>query len=128
LLRHDLLSMAISSPIPALIPHTRREYAEMLPGQRSLGGTRHITTEGPGFYSFNWWLNWSSELERAQYPALPRDAYLASGHGSQKALWVVPAWDLVVTWSTTAIQQLENSHDPKVAQATEILRLALKPE
>lgn len=120
-LRRDLLKMAISSPVPANIPHTRREYAEMLPGQRSMGGTRHITTEGPGYYSFNWWLNGSQLMDQARYPALPGDAFQASGHGAQKSLWVIPGWDMVVAWHTPIIQQMENRHDPLVAQATELL-------
>lgn len=124
--RPDLLRMAVSSPIPANMPHTSRIYADMLPGQRSMGGTRHITTEGPGFYSFNWWLNWSRDLGRAAYPALPPDTFLASGHGSQKALWVVPAWDLVVAWNTQAVQMVENDHDPLVDRATEIIRAAVQ--
>jgi CubicO group peptidase (beta-lactamase class C family) len=121
----ELIRMAISSPIPDNLPHTGRVYADMLPGQRSLGGTRHITTQGPGHYSFNWWLNWSPATRQRLYPALPADAYLASGHGSQKALWIVPTWDLVVSWSTAKIAMVENGTDPKVLRAVELLREAV---
>ena len=125
LLRRDLALMAISSPIPADTPLTGRVYADMLPGQRSMGGTRHITTQGPGYYSFNWWLNWSPDAKTSQYPALPADAYLASGHGSQKALWVIPSWGMIAAWSTPAIAMVDNGTDPKVVQAAEILRDAV---
>lgn len=125
LLDRKLALMAISSPIPADIPHTQRVYADMLPGQRSMGGTRHITTLGPGHYSFNWWLNWSTSANTSLYPALPADTYLASGHGSQKALWVIPSWGMVVAWHTSEIEMVENAIHPKVHQATETLRRAV---
>jgi hypothetical protein len=44
-------------PLPPNFPRTSGEFAEMLPRQRSIGGTRNITPVGPGYYSFNWWLN-----------------------------------------------------------------------
>ena len=56
--------MAISSPIPPETPLTSAHDAEMLPNQRTVGGTKNITRVGPGYYSFNWWLNGTNRAGR----------------------------------------------------------------
>ena len=49
LIKPELIQMAISSPLSPDTPLTRGEKAEMVPGQRTMGGTRNITPVGPGY-------------------------------------------------------------------------------
>ena len=64
----ELFKSAISSPVPVDVPLTSGREADMLPGQRSVGGGKNITPVGPGYYSFNWWLN----REDAKRPTIVR--------------------------------------------------------
>ncbi len=97
--REDLIKMAISSPIAAQTKLTSGKEAEMIVGQRSIGGTRNITSEGPGWYSFNWWVNGKNKDGKRLYENLPEDAYLASGHGGRRIMVIVPSWDVIVVWN-----------------------------
>ncbi len=98
-----------TSPIPASTPLTGKQDAEMLPGQRSLGGTKSITPNGPGVYSFNWWLNRTDKEGRRALPTAPLDAILASGHGAKRTLWVIPSLDLVVSWNDSLVDDHDKS-------------------
>ena len=98
-----------SSPIPASTPLTSKQDAEMLPGQRSLGGTKSITPNGPGVYSFNWWLNRKDSLGRLALPSAPPDTILASGHGAKRTLWVIPSLDLVMSWNDSLVDDHDTS-------------------
>src|SRR5262249_18856761 len=89
----------LSSPVPAGLPRTRGREADMLPKQRSLGGGKDQTPAGPGYYSFNWWLNRTDREGRRLYADAPPDTFVAMGHGGERALWVVPSLDLVVAWN-----------------------------
>jgi CubicO group peptidase (beta-lactamase class C family) len=109
LIRPELLRMAISSPIPADTPLAVGAEAEMLPGQRTLGGGKSITPVGPGYYSFNWWLNRADARGRRLYVDAPPDTYVASGHGGKRALWVIPTLDLLVTWNGSEIDDHDTS-------------------
>jgi len=102
-LREELVRMAISSPLPADTPLTSGEEAEMLPGQRTLGGGKNITPIGPGYYSFNWWLNGLDREGRRLFMGAPPDTYVASGHGGRRALWVIPSLDLIVCWNDAEV-------------------------
>jgi CubicO group peptidase (beta-lactamase class C family) len=103
LLKPEYVRMAIDSPLPADLPLTSGREAAMLSGQRSLGGTRNITPVGPGYYSFNWWLNLTDNAGRRLYVDAPPDTYVASGHGGKRALWIIPSLDLVVSWNDSTI-------------------------
>lgn len=98
-----------SSPIPATTPLTRKQDAEMIPGQRSLGGTKSITPNGPGVYSFNWWLNRDDPAGRRALPTAPADTILASGHGAKRTLWLIPSLDLVVSWNDSLVDDHDQS-------------------
>jgi CubicO group peptidase (beta-lactamase class C family) len=102
-----LLRLALTSPVPPSLPRTGGKEAAMLPGQKSMGGGKNITGTGPGLYSFNWWLNGTDAQGRRLFAALPASAFLASGHGGEKVLLVVPEWDLIVCWHTKEV----NDHD-----------------
>jgi len=107
LLNPELVRMALSSPVPADMPLTAGKEKAMLRNQRSLGGGKNITPIGPGFYSFNWWLNGTDKAGRRLFEDAPTDAYVASGHGGRRMLWVIPSLDLVVSWNDSDI----NDHD-----------------
>jgi CubicO group peptidase (beta-lactamase class C family) len=128
-LKPALFPMALSSPVPADLPRTRGKEADMLPRQRSLGGGKDITPVGPGYYSFNWWLNRADKEGRRLYVDAPPDAFVAMGHGGERALWVIPSLDLVVVWNDAQI----NDHDAspgnpstKCNQAARLLREAVQ--
>jgi CubicO group peptidase (beta-lactamase class C family) len=123
LLRPELFQMMLDSPLPADTPLTSGKEAPMLPGQRSLGGTRNITPVGPGYYSFNWWLNRTDKAARRLYVDAPPDTFVASGHGGKRTLWVIPSLDLVVCWNDSSIDdhdktpgnaESENNHAAKL--------------
>jgi CubicO group peptidase (beta-lactamase class C family) len=107
ILKPELVHLAISSPVRADLPRTAGKDADMLPKQRSLGGGKDQTPAGPGYYSFNWWLNRTDKDGRRLYVDAPPDAFAAVGHGGERALWVIPSLDLVVAWNDAKI----NDHD-----------------
>ncbi len=125
LLRADLARMAIGSPIPADTPRSSGQPAPMLPKQRSLGGGRNITPVGPGYYSFNWWLNRTNAAgQRLLVDASP-DVCLASGHGGQRVLYLVPGDDLIVCWNDSPIQDHDASPGnprTRMNQAAKLIR------
>jgi CubicO group peptidase (beta-lactamase class C family) len=109
IVKASLLRLALSSPVPADLPLAGREEAAMLPGQRTLGGGKRITPVGPGYYSFNWWLNRTDRAGRRLFPDAPPDTFVASGHGGRRALWVIPSLDLVVAWNESQIDDHDRS-------------------
>jgi CubicO group peptidase (beta-lactamase class C family) len=126
-LRPELLKLAISSPIPAELPLTSGKEADMLPGQRSLGGGKNITRVGPGYYSFNWWLNRTDRQGRRLLVDAPPDTFVASGHGGQRMLWVIPSLDLVVSWNDAQVEDQDSSPGnphTKCNQAARLIREA----
>lgn len=109
ILSPESIELALSSPVPAETPLSSGEEADMLPGQRSIGGGKTITPLGPGCYSFNWWLNTLDSQGRRQHPDLPSDTCMASGHGGKRLIWVVPSFDLVVVWNDTSVNDHQTS-------------------
>ena len=81
----------------------------MLPGQRTLGGGRDQTPTGPGFYSFNWWLNGTNAAGQRLFVAAPPEAFAASGHGGKRVLFIVPSLDLIVSWNDSGIEDHDQS-------------------
>ncbi|GAB4567273.1 MAG: hypothetical protein Kow0047_19300 [Anaerolineae bacterium] len=104
LLSPDLIQLSLSSVVPPETPQSSGIDAAMLPGQRSLGGGKTITPIGPGFYSFNWWLNGVDANGRRLFVDAPTDTVVASGHGGKRALWVIPSLDLIVAWNETRVE------------------------
>lgn len=124
LLKPALVQMAINSPIPADTPRTSGREADMLPGQHSIGGTRNITPVGPGYYSFNWWLNRTNRAGQRLFASAPADTYVASGHGGKRALWVLPSLDLIACWNDSPIadhDQSPGNPDTKCNQAARLM-------
>ena len=128
LIKPELIRMAINSPIPAITPVTSGREADMLPGQHSIGGTRNITPVGPGYYSFNWWLNRTNQAGQRLYVDAPPDAYVASGHGGKRTCWIFPGLDLVVSWNDSPIADHDTSPgnpDTKCNQAVKLMVAAV---
>ena len=103
ILRPESVRLATTSPISPATPLTRGVDAEMLPKQRSMGGTKNITPVGPGFYSFNWWLNTTNRAGERMFADAPPDLFVASGHGGMRALVIIPSLDLIAAWNESAI-------------------------
>lgn len=122
-LHPDLVRLALSSPVPAGLPRTLGREAEMLAGQRSLGGGKNITPTGPGFYSFNWWINGLDEQGRRLFVDAPADTFVASGHGGRRTLWVIPSLDLVVSWNDSPLRDHDTSPGNPESQINRAARL-----
>lgn len=121
--RPELLRMAISTPVLPGTPHTKGIEAEMIPNQRSIGGSKNITPVGPGYYSFNWWLNLTNHLGQRLFVDAPTDAYIASGHGGKRALVVMPSLDLLAVWNESAIDDHDRSPGNSNARNNHALKL-----
>jgi len=123
LLQPEFIRLAIDSPIPARTPLTSGREADMLPGQRSVGGTRNITPVGPGYYSFNWWLNRTNQAGQKLFVDAPSDTYVASGHGGKRALWIFPSLDLIVCWNDSPIDDHDKSPGNPDTKGNQAVRL-----
>jgi CubicO group peptidase (beta-lactamase class C family) len=119
----ELIRMAVSSPLAANTPRTAGKEAEMLPRQRSLGGGKDIASLGPGYYSFNWWLNGTDREGRRLFVDAPAEAYAASGHGGKRVLWVFPSFDLIVSWNDSSIADHDDSPGNANSQCNRAARL-----
>ncbi len=97
------------SIVPPSLPRTSGREAPMIESQRSLGGTRNITPTGPGYYSFNWWLNKTNALGQRLYRDLPHDTVIAAGHGAKRMLIIVPSWNVVVSWNDSLVDDHDTS-------------------
>jgi CubicO group peptidase (beta-lactamase class C family) len=127
-IRPEFVRMALSSPLRARMPLTAGRDAAMLPGQRSLGGGKNITRVGPGYYSFNWWLNRRDPEGRRLFADAPPDTFVASGHGGQRMLWVIPSLDLVVAWNDGSVEDQDGSPgnpETKCNRAARLIREAV---
>jgi CubicO group peptidase (beta-lactamase class C family) len=114
-----------NSPVAATLPRTSGQEAEMVPGQRSIGGSKNITPAGPGFYSFNWWLNRTNKDGQRLFAAAPPDTYVAAGHGGKHMLWIIPSLDLIVSWNDSPIEDHDQSPgnpDTKCNCAAKLIR------
>jgi len=124
----EFIRLAIESPIPAGTPRTSGETVEMLPGQRTMGGKHNITPVGPGYYSFNWWLNRTNLAGQRLFVDAPPDTFVASGHGGMRTLWIIPSLDLIVCWNDSKIEDHDRSPGnpgTKCNQAARLMRDAV---
>lgn len=128
ILKPEFVKLATGSPLPPDFPRTSGGLAPMLTGQRTMGGTRNITPVGPGYYSFNWWLNQSNALGQRLMQDAPGDLILASGHGGKRVLFLLPSRDLVVCWNDSVIEDHDQSPgnaSTKMNRAAKLIRGAL---
>ena len=106
LLSAKLARMAIASPLPNTLPRTQGKKADMIAGQRSIGGGNN-QTDHLGSYSFAWWTNGVDRDGKRHWPDAPLDTFAALGHGGRRALVVIPSLDLVVSWNDARIDSRE---------------------
>lgn len=102
LIRADSVKMLVTSPLPNSIPRCQGEAAEMIPGQRSIGGGSN-QTDHIGSYSFAWWINGIDREGKRHWPGAPADTYGCFGHGGLRAMVVMPDLDLIIGWNDTQI-------------------------
>jgi len=124
ILKKEYVHEMLNNPLPPDFPLTSGEFADMLPGQRSIGGTRNITQVGPGYYSFNWWLNRTNKFGKRLLAKAPTDTILASGHGGKRVLMIIPSMNLIVCWNETRIDDQDASPekpDTLMNQAAELV-------
>src|SRR5436190_16909251 len=110
ILDEKLLTTLVSNPLPANFARTAGDKAEMLAGQRSIGGGNNQTDHW-GSYSFAWWTNGSDRHGKRHWPGAPLDAYAALGHGGERALVIIPSLDLVVAWNDARINDREKQNE-----------------
>lgn len=121
----DLCEKLTGMPAPADLPLAGSRPAAMLPGQRSAGGDKNLSSFGPGIYSFHFWLNEIGPDGSRMLPDAPEDTILASGKWGQSALWIIPSLDLVVAWNDSAIDDHHEAADDPNAEMNLAARLLI---
>jgi hypothetical protein len=99
-----------TSPLDNGIPRTSGDSAEMIPGQRSIGGGNN-QTDHMGSYSYAWWTNGVDRDGNRHWPDAPLDAYGAFGHGGPRAMIVIPSLDIVVSWNDADVSSRESENE-----------------
>ena len=84
----------------------------MLAGEGSIGSSQKPDnqTDHLGSYSNMWWINGVDRDGKTLLPSAPTDTYMASGHGSKRAVVVIPSLDLVVSWNDTNISDFAGAN------------------
>jgi CubicO group peptidase (beta-lactamase class C family) len=59
-------------------------------------GFAERSTEGPGEYGFNWWVNGIKPDGKRKFPGAPPRTYCGAGHNNNYC-FVIPEWDMVIT-------------------------------
>ncbi len=119
----ELIRKALTSVVPADLPRTSGGDGPMLKGQRTLGGGKNLTPIGPGYYSFNWWTNGQDAKGRRLFEDLPKDTFIAAGHGGIRMLWVIPKYDLIVVWNDARIEDFDDSPSNRMTRCNQAARL-----
>jgi len=97
------VTLAVASTLITSIPRTTGKSAEMISGQRSIGGGNNQCDHN-GSYSFAWWVNGVGRDGKRNWPDVPADVYGCFGHGDIRAMVVLPSLDLIVSWNDTRIE------------------------
>jgi CubicO group peptidase (beta-lactamase class C family) len=112
LLSCEYAMMAVTNPLPNLIPRAGNVAAGMIPDQRSIGSKRipDNQCDHVGSYSWLWWTNGIDRESMRHWPDVPVDAYGCFGHGGLRAMVVLPGLDLIISWNDTKIEgrEMEN--------------------
>ena len=103
-LSEGMMETLLGSVVPVSVPISEGKAAEMIPGQKSVGGEMwNISPIGPGLYTFHLWKNERGPSGLTMLPDAPRDTMLATGKWGEVALWIIPSLELVVAWNGSAI-------------------------
>jgi CubicO group peptidase (beta-lactamase class C family) len=103
LISAEHVKLAVTNPLGVSIPRTKGESAEMIGGQRSIGGGNNQCDHN-GSYSFAWWVNGVGRDGARNWPDVPGDVYGCFGHGDIRAMVVMPSLDLIVCWNDSKIE------------------------
>jgi len=104
LVSSENVKLAITSPLPLSIPRTEGKSAEMIAGQRSIGGGNNQCDHNNS-YSFAWWVNGIGRDGLRNWPDAPNDVFACLGHGGIRAMVVMQGLDLIVSWNDTKIEE-----------------------
>lgn len=104
ILGRETVRMALSSPLPVTMPRTAQEEAEMIPNQRTIGGSVNME-DHLGAFSYMWWLNIEGPDGKRIFPNAPPDTFASLGHGGRHVLVVIPSLDIVASW-TIALERI----------------------
>jgi len=112
LIRARHATMAVTSPLPASLPESTEELAEIIRGQRTIGRVARRQEQGPhrGSYSWLWWTNGTDRGGKQRWPDAPADTYGAFG-AQGNAMVVIPSLDLVVSWSSPAVNEVSAQNE-----------------
>jgi len=103
LITAENVKLAVTNPLPLSIPRTTGKTSEMIKDQRSIGGG-YNQCDHNGSYSFAWWMNGIGRNGKRHWPDAPNDVYGCFGHGSIRAMVVMPNKDIIVSWNDTKIK------------------------
>jgi CubicO group peptidase (beta-lactamase class C family) len=120
------MATLLGSVVPVSLPLTSGELAEMLPGQKTVGGTWNISPIGPGRYTCHLWLNKRGPRHLLMLPDAPEDTLLASGKWGEAVLWIIPSLQLVVAWNGSEIGDHHLARDHPDAEMNAAARLIVK--
>ncbi|MDZ7378796.1 MAG: hypothetical protein ONB06_05545, partial [candidate division KSB1 bacterium] len=70
-----------------------------------------------------WWLNRTDKNGNRLFVDAPPDAYIASGHGGKRMLWVLPSLDLIVCWNDSHVDDHDVSPGNPNTQCNQAARL-----
>jgi CubicO group peptidase (beta-lactamase class C family) len=120
--------MAVTSPLPATLPNSVEELAEVIPGQRTIGRVARVQKQGPhrGSYSWLWWTNGVDRTGQRFYPDAPVDLYGAFGKNGN-VMAVIPSLDLIASWSSrnTATIAVRNEAFKRLGKAVTDTRVSI---
>lgn len=121
-------TMAVTSPLPATLPDSVEELAEVIPGQRTIGRVARVQKQGShrGSYSWLWWINGVDRIGQRFYPDAPADLYGAFGKNGN-VMAVIPSLDLIASWSSrnTATTATRNEAFKRLVQAVTDTRVSI---
>jgi hypothetical protein len=110
LLSAEHVTLLTTNPVGNDVPRTSGDAAEMIDGQRSIGGGNN-QTDHMGSYSYAWWTNGVDRDGLEHWPDAPPDTYGAFGHGGPRAMIVIPSLDIVVSWNDAGIDTREGENE-----------------
>jgi CubicO group peptidase (beta-lactamase class C family) len=121
------MATLLGSVVPVTLPISAGKSAEMLPGQKTVGGQMwNISPIGPGRYSFHIWMNRRGPTQLMMLPDAPGDTMLASGKWGQTVLWIIPSLELVVAWNDSAIDDHHLAREDSEAEMNVAARLMVQ--
>ncbi|MDX9973304.1 MAG: serine hydrolase [FCB group bacterium] len=130
LLSRRYARMAVRSPLPASLPRTKGEQAEMCPDARTIGSGKipDNQTDHNGSYSWLWWVNGVDRDGKRNWPSADKDVFAALGHrNGMRGMAVFPSLDLVISWNDTVIGDMPKDSNP-LDQAFNLVQAAVREE